>query len=123
MNIKKLIKSKRLKSSSNPVIPMVGSKRGVCDSQKVGLPITKKGGLRWPKSGVQNRDITNRDITNRDIKNNNSSLRSQGGFMIKGLKRAIEILEQEEIHNYEEELLMEDLLEKLYTELEKYAPE
>ena len=47
----------------------------------------------------------------------------QGGFMIKGLKRAIEILEQEEIHNYEEELLMEDLLEKLYTELEKYAPE
>ena len=43
--------------------------------------------------------------------------------MIKGLKRAIEILEQEEIHNYEEELLMEELLEKLYTELEKYAPE
>ena len=37
--------------------------------------------------------------------------------MIEGLRRAIEILEKEDLHNYEEELLMEDLLMNLNHEL------
>lgn len=41
--------------------------------------------------------------------------------MIEGLKKAIEILEQTELHNYEEELLMEDLLEELKKNLEKFT--
>ena len=38
--------------------------------------------------------------------------------MIEGLARALEILKQEHISNYEEELLMEDLIEKIEKEIE-----
>ena len=39
--------------------------------------------------------------------------------MLEGLIRALEILKEEHISNYEEQLLMEDLIEKIEKEIEK----
>ena len=43
--------------------------------------------------------------------------------MIVGLIRALEILEEEQLGNYEEELLMEDLILRLKEEIKKHTSE